>query len=161
MSYYEKRGDKWFRKGGHVEVFDGSVPGEESGGHMFSVSDLFDPSDSDEDSDFEIAFTDPGRDDLTGMYGAIDHDQYFLTDFTGVDWFNTESTYNVIYDPDPFELGVCSLLLDGYQGLGDFASDGAARTLLTVLEAGWAESPVPEPAAWALLGIGLGEKGQA
>lgn len=154
VSYYEKIGGKWFRTGGHVDVRDGSIPGEIAGGHQFSTSDIFDPFDSDSPTSFQISFTDPGRDDLIGNFGAIASDQYFLTDFAGVNWFNTASTYNVTYDLDPFGLGVDALLLDGYQGPGDFVADGAGRTLLTVLEAGWAES-VPEPSTFILAGISL------
>lgn len=155
VSYYKKVGGKWYRTGGHVAegVYDGFVPGEDSGGHQFSLSDIYDPYVSDNDTDFLISFTDPGRDDLTGEYGAIAHDQYWLTDYAEVDWFNTESTYQVIYDPDPFGIGIDALLLDGYQGIGDFAADGAARTKKTVLEAGWAES-IPEPCTILLLSFG-------
>lgn len=140
--------------GAHTDVYDGNIPGVNVGGHMFSLSGIYDPYDSDEDTDFQISFTDPGRDDLTGQYGAIAHDQYWLTDYAGVSWFNTESTYQVIYDPDPFGIGVGALLLDGYQGAGDFVSDGANRVYWTVIEAAWAES-IPEPGSLALIGVGL------
>ena len=46
------------------------------------------------------------------------------------------------------------LLLDGYQGTGDGGS-AAARVFATVLEAGWAESPVPAPGAVLLGSIGV------
>lgn len=154
VSYYEKIGAKWYRKGGHVAVYDGFVPGEYAGGHHLTLSGIFDPYGSDQDTDFQISFTDPGRDDLTGQYGAVNHAQYWLTDYAGFDWFNTESTYQVVYDSDPFGMGIDALLLDGYQGAGDYVADGSARTKLTVLEAGWAESPVPEPSL-AIIMFGL------
>ncbi len=133
---------KWIRTSGHTDVYIGGVPGESAGGHMFSLSSIYDPFNSDEDTDFQISFTDPGRDDLTGEYGAIAHDQYWLTDYAGVPWFNTASTYQVIYDPDPFGLGVGALLLDGYQGEGDFHDD-PLRIKLTVLEGDGPNHPRP------------------
>jgi len=154
VSYYEKSGEKWYRTGGHADVYDGDVPGFYSGGHMLSMSNIFTPGD-DPFSDFVVSFTDPGRDDLAGEYGAIASDQYWLEDYAGNNWFNTESTYNVIYDPDPFGVGIGGLLLDGYQGEGDFISDGDARTHLTIIEAGWAESPIPEPSTVITMLIGL------
>jgi hypothetical protein len=155
VSYYEKVNGKMVRKGGHVEVFDGQIPGEASGGHQLTLAGILDPSGSDADSDFGITFTDPGRNDLAGEFGALTADQYSLTDFVGDFYFNTASTYQVTFDANLFGLGDGALLLDGYQGNGDFAADGAARRLYTVLEAGWAESPIPEPSAISLLMLGL------
>jgi hypothetical protein len=111
---------------------------------MLSMSGYADPSGSDFGS-FYISFTDPGRDDLAGDYGAIASEQYTLSDSWGNSYFNTESTYQFVFDSNAFGPGIGAWLLDGYQGAGDFASDGANRTMMTVLEAGWAESPVPEP----------------
>jgi hypothetical protein len=155
VSYYEKVNGKLVRKGGHVEVFDGQIPGEASGGHQLTLAGILDPSGSDADSDFGITFTDPGRNDLAGEFGALAADQYSLTDFVGDFYFNTASTYQVTFDENLFGIGDGGLLLDGYQGNGDFAADGAARRLYTVLEAGWAESPIPEPSGLSLVMLGL------
>jgi len=155
VSYYEKRDGLWYRTGGHADVFDGDIPGLTSGGHMLSMADIS-VLGSDPFADFVVSFTDPGRDDLTGDYGAIAHEQYWLEDYAGNSWFNTMSTYNVFYEEDPFGLGFGALLLDGYQGAGDFVSDGAARTRMTVIEAGWAESPIiPEPGTVLTMLAGL------
>jgi hypothetical protein len=155
VSYYEKVNGKLVRKGGHVEVFDGQIPGEASGGHQLTLAGILDASGSDADSDFGITFTDPGRNDLAGDFGALTADQYSLTDFVGDFYFNTASTYQVTFDANLFGIGDGALLLDGYQGNGDFAADGAARRLYTVLEAGWAESPIPEPSGSSLVMLGL------
>jgi len=155
LGYYEKDDNgKWQRVGGHVQTY-GYVPGESVGGHTVSLSDIFDPYDSDEDTDFEISFTDPGRDDLTGDYGAIDHDQYWLTDYAGIDWYNTESTYNLFWEPDLFDIGQGGYILNGYQGVGDFGrGDAVERDTMTYVEIAWAESPIPEPCTFLLLGLG-------
>lgn len=122
---------------------------------MLSLAGIDDPSGSDADSDFYLTFTDPGRDDLAGQFGAISSDQYSLTSIFGDVYVNTASTYQVTYDPNLFGIGDGALLLDGYQGAGDFASDGAGRVIYSVLEAGWAESPIPEPSSTALIALGL------
>lgn len=159
VSFYQIVDGKLIREGGHAVVKDGAVPGVDAGGHLFTMSGYLDPTGSDSDSNFYLSFTDPGRDDLAGQYGAIASDQYILQDYLGNSYLNTESTYQVIYDPNALGTGIGALLLDGYQGAGDFASDGAGRLTLTVLEAGWAESPIPEPTTITLLGIGIGLTG--
>ena len=155
VGYYELVDGKLVRKGGHVEISVGQIPGEASGGHALTLAGIFDASGTDADSDFQVSFTDPGRNDLAGQFGAIASDQYSLTDFVGDFYFNTESTYQVTFDANFFGAGQGALLLDGYQGAGDFAADGVGRRLFTVLEAGWAESPISEPWSVALVLLGL------
>jgi len=130
-------------------------PGERRRSHQLAPFAATAGSGSDADSDFGITFTDPGRNDLAGDFGALTADQYSLTDFVGDFYFNTASTYQVTFDANLFGIGDGALLLDGYQGNGDFAADGAARRLYTVLEAGWAESPIPEPSGSSLVMLGL------
>jgi hypothetical protein len=155
IGYYEKNAAGKLVRRGHVKTY-GEIPGEDAGGHVLSLSDIFDSSGSLDDSDFQISFTDPGRDDLAGQYGAIASDQYWLTDYAGVAWWNTESTYNMYWEPDLFGLGQGGYLLNGYQGLGDFGrADDPARNEYSIVEIAWAESPVPAPAAIMLGGVGV------
>ncbi len=145
LGYYEKdaNGDWEKRVGGHVVVY-GVIPGELVGGHTISLADISDPNFT--TGNFTISFTDPGRNDVAGEYGAIDSDQYVFVDTYGVSWPSTASTYNVVYDPDPVGNGQEGLLLDGYQGAGDFAAAGPAQTVRTYMDVAWAESPCPPPA---------------
>jgi hypothetical protein len=146
------------RTGGHL-VAVGDVPGLDVGGHSVSLADLIDPDESRADGSYKMAFTDPGRDDLAGQFGALSAEQYYLTDSEGVIYFNTASTYQVVYDPDLLGLGFDAYILDGYQGEGSFVSGGTLIRKLAIIEAGWAESPIrrgiPEPASLALAALGL------
>jgi hypothetical protein len=154
FGYYELVGGKWTRNGGHVMVY-GDVPGIDANGHALSLADVFDPASSDDDSDYQLAFTDPGRDDLLGDYGCIAASQYSLTDASGQSYFCTASTYNVLWEPNLFGTGEGGYLLEGYQGAGDFGrADAPARTKCSILEYAWAESPVPEPSVLTVLLLG-------
>lgn len=146
LGYYEFIDNKWQRTRGHVVTYGEELPGLDVGGHVISLSSIEDPYNSDENTDFYISFTDPGRDDLTGEYGAISCDQYWLDDFSGHSWFNTQSTYKVVYDPDFFGIGDGAMLLNNYQGNNPFS---------VVIEMAWAESPVPEPSTMFLFGLGF------
>lgn len=146
LGYYEFKDGRWRRTGGHLDTYGEELPGFDIGGHVISLSSIVDPYNSDENSGFYISFTDSGRDDLTGEYGAIDHYQYWLDDFSGHSWFNTCSEYEVLYDSDFFGIGEGALLLNNYQGDNPFA---------VVIERAWAESPVPEPCTLLLFCFGL------
>ena len=154
VGYYEKIGNKWYRKGGHTSIYTGDLPGADTGGHMLTLAGYLDASRSSSNSDFQITFTDPGRDDLAGDFGALAAEQYTLMDYLGNIYNNTASTYQVTFDANFFGAGSGALLLEGYQGAGDFSGAGTNRTLATVLEAGWAESVVPEPGSFILILIG-------
>jgi hypothetical protein len=107
----------WERLGtGHAELY-GDLPGEIAGGHIVSIVSLFDPFNNDLDTDFQVTFTDPGRDDLAGQFGCIASEQYVVLDPLGNAISCTASTYNVRYVLDFFGPGENAYVLEGYTGL--------------------------------------------
>ena len=145
--------NKYMRTGGHQQVF-GDVPGSDVGGHSVSLVDL---EEIDGSEDFLMTFTDPGRDDLTGDYGAIGHEQYWLTDPVGNDILCTASTYHLSYAADPFGDGIPRWSLDNYGGAGETWYGGPPPNgqKVKVLEYAWAESPIPEPGSLLAMSGGL------
>ena len=146
IGYYQLDGitGKWERTNGHILTY-GDLPGESAGGHLLTFAGYSDTSGSNVDSDFQITVTDPGRDDLAGQRGVLSAEQYDLVDPWGNHYFNSASTYQVNYRPDFFGVGASALILDGY---------GGSINTIAVLEAGWAESPVPEANTFILMLMG-------
>jgi len=148
--YFEQQPDgRWKRLGtGHTELY-GELPGMDAGGHIVSIVSLFDPLNNDADTDFQVTFTDPGRDDLAGQFGCIASEQYVVNDPTGTPIQCIASTYNVRFVLDFFGPGQNAYVLDGYTGLEN-GLGGRAPVVKAVLEDGFAES-LPEPAVWPVL----------
>ena len=151
FGYFKKLADGSLERiGGHTQVLYGELPGEDAGGHALSLVSILDPTNSDADSDFQVTFTDPGRDDLAGQFGCIASEQYSVLDPVGNPIFCTASTYNMRFVEDFFEPGRDAYVLEGYTGL-EGGLDARVGEILKVLEDGFAESPVPEPAATSLV----------
>jgi hypothetical protein len=132
VGYYELVNGQWQRIGGHLLTYgQDEPPGYGLGGHMLTLGGI-------EESATGLSalwVADPGRDDTTQPFM-----QYTVTDL----WGNQSTATLTRYDIQQ---------MNGWYALPGYWGDG--QTTVTVLEAGWAESPVPEPATMTLLALGM------